>query len=192
MIKIIIQSMRQLVVWTVITGLAYPIAITVISQAVFKEKANGSILVSGTNNVGSSLLAQQFTGSNYFWPRPSSCTYTTLPSGASNLGPTSGQLKTNVLGNADSLRSAHGLDTNAPVPPELLFASGSGVDPHITPDGALFQVKRVAKSRGIEPEKLAKFVEGFVEQPQFGVFGEPRVNVLVMNLAMDREFPVKP
>lgn len=192
MIKLFIQSIRQLVVWTILTGLVYPVAITLVSQAAFKDKANGSILVSGTNDVGSSLLAQQFTGSNYFWPRPSSCTYTTLPSGASNLGPTSGALKTNVMGNADSLRSAHGLDTNASVPAELVFASGSGVDPHITPEGALFQVKRVAKSRGIEVEKLTKFVESFVEQPQFGIFGDARVNVLLMNLALDREFPVKP
>lgn len=191
MLKLIIQSIRQLVVWTLITGLAYPVAITIISQTAFKQKANGSILASGTNDVGSELLAQQFTGSNYFWPRPSSCTYTTLPSGASNLGPTSGTLKTNVQSNLDSLRAAHGLDSNAPVPAELIFASGSGVDPHITPEGALFQVKRVSTSRNLPESTLIEFVKGFIEQPQFGVFGEARVNVLKLNLALDKGIAVK-
>ena len=191
MIKLTLQSIRQLVLWTLLTGIAYPVLMTLVSQAAFKDQANGSIITSGTNDVGSQLLGQQFTGSNYFWSRPSSCTYTTLPSGASNLGPTSGTLKTNVQANLDNLRAAHGLDSNAPVPAELTFASGSGVDPHISPEGAVFQIKRVAKSRDISEEQLTQLVKSLMETPQFGVFGEARVNVLKLNLALDNQFPVK-
>lgn len=191
MIKLTLQSIRQIIVWTLITGLAYPVIITLISQAAFKDKASGSILISGTNEVGSALLAQQFTGSNYFWPRPSAGTYTTLPSSASNLGPTSGALKTNAQSNADSLRAAHGGDSNAPVPAELVFASGSGVDPHITPAAALYQVKRVAKARNLSEDQLMQLVNKLTELPQFGIFGEARVNVLQLNLALDREFTPK-
>jgi len=135
--------------------------------------------------VGSELLAQQFTGTNYFWPRPSACTYGTRPSGASNLGPTSGQLQTNVLNHAAALRTAHGLATNAPVPADLLFASGSGLDPHISPEAAHFQVARVAAARSLPVDRVAKLVDAFVEPPQFGFLGDPRVNVLKLNLALD-------
>lgn len=188
MIKLSLQSIRQLLVWTVLAGVIYPVAVTLVSQAAFKSQANGSILVEGTNQVGSSLLAQQFTGSNYFWPRPSAATYATVASGASNLGPTSGALKTNVQTKLDDLRAAHSLKADATVPAELVFTSGSGLDPDITPEGALFQVKRIATSRKVQPERLTELVQRLVQPRQFGVFGEDRVNVLSLNLTLDREF----
>ena len=116
MFKLIIQSVRQIIIWTVITGLVYPVVVTVIAQLAFRDRANGSLIVKGDAIAGSELLAQQFTGTNYFWPRPSSGSYATVPSGASNLGPTSGQLQTNVVNNLAALRAAHNLATNAPVP----------------------------------------------------------------------------
>ena len=185
MFKLTLQSIRQLAVWTVITGLLYPVVVTVIAQAAFRDRANGSLLTQNGQVTGSALLGQQFTGTNYFWSRPSACTYTTLPSSASNLGPTSGQLQTNVVSNLASLRAAHNLGTNDPVPADLLFASGSGVDPHISPAAARFQINRVAVSRSLPVAKVTALVEQFVEAPQYGFLGEPRVNVLKLNLALD-------
>jgi len=185
MLKLTLQSLRQMLVWTVLTGLVYPVVITVIAQTAFHDRANGSLIVQGGNIAGSELLGQQFQGTNYFWSRPSACAYTTLPSGASNLGPTSGQLQTNVMSNLATLRVAHNLGTNAPVPADLLFASGSGVDPQISPAAARFQVARVAASRSLPVAQVAALVEQFVEAPQFGFLGEPRVNVLKLNLALD-------
>ena len=185
MFKLILQSVRQILVWTVIAGVVYPVIVTVIAQLAFRDRANGSLIAKGDAIAGSELLGQQFTGTNYFWSRPSACTYTTLPSGASNLGPTSGQLQTNVLNNLAALRSAHNLATNAPVPADLLFASGSGVDPHISPEAARFQIARVAASRSLPVERITALVESLVEPPQYGFLGEARVNVLKLNLALD-------
>jgi K+-transporting ATPase ATPase C chain len=185
MFKLIFQSVRQLLVWTLLLGVLYPVVVTLLAEGVFRHQAEGSLLVQNGQVVGSELLGQQFTGAKYFWSRPSACTYTTLPSGASNLGPTSGQLQTNVMSNLAALRSAHGLATNAPVPADLLFASGSGVDPHISPEAARFQIARVAAARSLATNRVAALVEQFVEGPQFGFLGEPRVNVLKLNLALD-------
>jgi K+-transporting ATPase ATPase C chain len=185
MIKLTIQSLRHLVLWTVLTGLLYPLVITVIAQLAFPKQANGSLIERGTNIVGSSLLAQQFLGTNYFWPRPSSDTYGTVASGASNLGPTSGQQQTNVLNNLAAFRSGNNLATNAEVPGDMVYASGSGLDPHISPAAAQLQVDRVAAARGWKADKVQSLVAQYTEPPQLGILGEPRVNVLLLNLALD-------
>jgi K+-transporting ATPase ATPase C chain len=185
MIKLTIQSLRHLVLWTVLTGLLYPLVITVIAQLAFPKQANGSLVERGTNIIGSALLAQQFTGTNYFWPRPSSDTYGTVASGASNLGPTSGQQQTNVLNNLAAFRSGNNLATNATVPGDMIYASGSGLDPHISPEAAQLQVARVAAVRGWPTSKVEGLVAQYTETPQLGILGEPRVNVLLLNLALD-------
>ncbi len=125
------------------------------------------------------LLAQKFTGDKYFWPRPSACDYATVPSGASNLGPTSAALQSNVAARVALL------GTNAPA--DMLYASGSGLDPHISPEAARFQVKRVAAARTAEVAKVSALVERFIEPLQWGFLGEPRVNVLKLNLALDQQ-----
>jgi potassium-transporting ATPase KdpC subunit len=186
MLKLLIQSARQTILWTVITGMLYPLVITVIAQLAFHDQANGSLVTRDGKIIGSGLLAQQFQGSNYFWPRPSAATYATVPSGASNLGPTSGTLQTNVMNYAAALRSAHNLPTNVPVPADLVFTSASGVDPHISPEAARFQIARVAAARGMSEDRVKALVEQFIEPPQWGFLGEARVNVLLLNVALDQ------
>jgi K+-transporting ATPase ATPase C chain len=183
--KLLIQSVLLTIIFTVITGIVYPLAMTGIAQVAFKDKANGSLVVRNGEAVGSALLAQQFTGEKYFWPRPSAGSYATVPSGASNLGPTSQKVHDNVATNTAAFRAAHNLPADAPVPSDMVFTSGSGLDPHISPEAARFQVARVAKARGLPVEKVAGLVEKHVEPPQFGFLGEPRVNVLKLNLALE-------
>jgi K+-transporting ATPase ATPase C chain len=144
----------------------------------------------GGKLLGSEWMAQQFQGTKYFWPRPSAATYGTGATGlnassGSNLGPTSAQLQTNVRANAKALRDAHKLAADAPVPSDLVYASASGVDPHISPEAAEFQVARVAAARGMPVDQVRSLVEQHVEQPQLGFLGQARVNVLLLNLALD-------
>ena len=176
MTKLITQSIRQTILWSIVTGIVYPLAITVIAQFAFKDKAEGSLVLREGKIVGSALLAQQFVGTNYFWPRPSACTYGTGPSGivassGSNLGPTSGPLQTNVMNNAAAFISGNNLATNTVVPADMVFASASGLDPHISPDGARLQIARVAASRGLSEDKVKALVEKFIEPPQWGISG---------------------
>ena len=185
MIKLILQSIRQTLVWTLLTGVLYPIGITVIAQTVFRNQANGSLVQRDGKLVGSSLVAQQFQTDRYFWSRPSAGTYATVPSGASNLGPTSAQLQKNVDANLKTLRDAHKLPADAPVPADLVFTSASGLDPHISPEAARFQVARVAAARGLPVDRVAALVERHVEGPQWGFLGQSRVNVLQLNLDLD-------
>ena len=183
--KLVIQSLRHLILWTVVTGLVYPVVITVIAQLAFARPANGSLVERNGKLVGSALLAQQFQGTNYFWPRPSSATYATVPSGASNLGPTSGAQYTNVVNNLAAFRSGNNLATNADVPADMVYASGSGLDPDISPAAADLQVARVAAARGLSADKVRGLVAQYTQQPQLGFLGETRVNVLLLNLALD-------
>ena len=189
--KLIFQSVRQLILWTVITGAVYPLVVTVIAQAAFHNQANGSLVERDGKVVGSALLAQQFQTTNYFWPRPSACNYGTGPTGiapssGSNLGPTSGALQSNVLNNASSFISGNNLPTNTVLPPDIVFASASGLDPHISPETARLQIARVAAARGLSEDKVRQLVEQFVEPPQWGFLGEARVNVLLLNIALDQ------
>ena len=190
MIKLIIQSVKQTLLWTLVTGVAYSVVVTAIAQLMFKDQANGSLVVRDGKIVGSALLAQQFTGTNYFWPRPSACAYGTSASGivassGSNLGPTSGALQTNVMNNVAAFISGNNLPTNTVVPADMAFASASGLDPHISPEAARLQIARVAASRGIGDDKVKELVERFTEPPQWGFLGQSRVNVLLLNVALD-------
>jgi len=190
MIKLIVQSVKQTLLWSVVTGVVYTVAITAIAQVVFKDRANGSLVVRDGKIIGSAFLAQQFQGTNYFWPRPSACTYGTGPAGlvassGSNLGPTSAPLQTNVMNNVAAFITGNNLPTNTVVPADMAFASASGLDPHISPEAAQLQVARVAASRGVGEDKVKALVEKFTEPPQWGFLGQARVNVLLLNVALD-------
>jgi K+-transporting ATPase ATPase C chain len=190
MIKLIIQSVKQTLLWTLVTGVGYSLVVTAIAQLAFKDKANGSLVVRDGKILGSALLAQQFQGTNYFWPRPSACTYGTGPAGlvassGSNLGPTSGPLQTNVMNNVAAFISGNNLPTNTVVPADMAFASASGLDPHISPESARLQIARVASSRGVSEDKVKALVDQFTEPPQWGFLGQARVNVLLLNVALD-------
>jgi K+-transporting ATPase ATPase C chain len=191
MIKLILQSVKQLILWSVVTGAVYPLVVTVLCQVMFHDQANGSLVMRDGKLIGSALLAQQFQGSNYFWPRPSACTYGSSPGGivassGSNLGPTSGALQTNVMNNAAAFVSGNNLPTNTVVPVDMVFASASGLDPHISPESARLQTARVAAARGLSQDKVKELVEKFVEPPQWGFLGQSRVNVLLLNVALDQ------
>jgi potassium-transporting ATPase KdpC subunit len=176
-VKTILQSLRAYLILTLVAGVIYPVFITGIAQLCFQRQANGSRMVESGKLVGSDLLAQKFESPRYFWPRPSAADFATVPSGASNKGPTSADLKKAI----DDRRARFGAD--APV--DLLTASGSGLDPEISPQAARSQISRVAEARGISTQKLSKLIERATELPQFGLLGEPRVNVLRLNLALD-------
>lgn len=191
MIKLIIQSVRQTILWSIVAGVIYPVIITVIAQVAFHDQANGSLVQRDGKTIGSAFLAQQFQGTNYFWPRPSACGYGTGPSGivassGSNLGPTSAPLHTNVMNNIAAFISGNNLPTNTPVPADMIYASASGLDPHISPEAARLQIARVAASRGMSEDKVKALVDQFTEPPQWGFLGQARVNVLLLNVALDQ------
>jgi potassium-transporting ATPase KdpC subunit len=160
--KLLWQSIMLTIVFTVMTGVIYPLVITGISQVAFHDQANGSLLMRDGKVVGSELLAQQFTGDKYFWPRPSFGSYATVPSGASNLGPTSQALQSNVTANATAFRTGNKLAADAPVPADMVFTSASGLDPHISPEAARLQVARVAAARSMGADQVKALVEKFV------------------------------
>ncbi|HNY10862.1 MAG TPA: potassium-transporting ATPase subunit KdpC [Candidatus Wallbacteria bacterium] len=192
MLKDIITAIRILIVLTIITGLMYPMFITVSAKALFREKAAGSLIFYNDKEaLGSELIGQKFVSEKYFWPRPSAVDYN-LPSGGSNLGPTSASLVKAFNERKVYFLKAHGYETgetSVEVPQELLFASASGIDPHISPNGAKFQIGRVANARKfdiLKKKQLEKIVENLIEYPQFGFLGEPSVNVLRLNRALDK------
>jgi potassium-transporting ATPase KdpC subunit len=177
----------SLVVFTVVTGIAYPVVVTVIAQLVFPHQANGSLIVKDGKAVGSTLIGQPFDDPKYFRSRPSATSpfgYNAGASAGSNLSPTNADLIKTVQGRVDALRAADPGNT-APVPVDLVTASGSGLDPHISPAAALYQVGRVAKSRKVDEAIVRDLVAHYTESRLFGMLGEPRVNVLELNLALD-------
>jgi K+-transporting ATPase ATPase C chain len=176
--KTLSQSLCLYLVLTLLTGILYPLALTGLAQIFFPKQANGSRVFERGKLVGSGLLAQKFESPRYFWPRASATDFATVPSSASNQGPTSANLKKSI----DERRAKFGGD--APV--DLLTASGSGLDPHISPEAARRQIARVATARRLDPARLAELVSQTTENAQFGFLGEPRVNVLRLNLALDR------
>jgi potassium-transporting ATPase KdpC subunit len=187
--KTILPALRLFIILSILTGVLYPLAVTGLAQWWFPRQANGSLVSQGQTVVGSELLAQAFKNPRYFWPRPSAGNFATVPSGGSNYGPTSGALQKAIRDRASALRAAHELPTDAPVPPELLTASGSGLDPHISPEAARFELNRVARERGFDAKHTAQgaaLISRFTEAPQWGFLGQPRVNVLLLNLALDR------
>jgi potassium-transporting ATPase KdpC subunit len=179
----------SLAIFTVVTGLAYPAIVTVIAQLVFPHQANGSLIVKDGKPVGSSLIGQPFDDPRYFWGRPSATSpfgYNGGASGASNLSPTNADLIKAVQGRVAALRAADPENT-APVPVDLVTASGSGLDPHISPAAALYQVGRVARARKLQEAVVRDLVAKHTEGRQLGLFGEPRVSVLALNLALDAQ-----
>jgi len=184
----IVQAFRAFFILTVLTGIIYPFVMTLGAQFLFPFQANGSIIYRNGRVVGSDLIGQRFQSTMYFWPRPSIDNYNPLPSGASNLGPTNRTLRDSALARARRIRASNGLPPSAPVPDELLFGSASGVDPHISPESALLQVKRIARARGLDSTGTRAVIAliGRMTEPRlWGVLGEPRVNVLRLNLALD-------
>lgn len=174
---------------TVLTGLAYPLTVTGVAKALFPRQAEGSLVWRHGKPAGSELLAQAFTEARYFHPRPSAAGFASVPAGASNLGPTSGALRDAVAARAAALRRENGLPPETPLPPDLLTASGSGLDPHLSPAAAELQINRVATARHFNLEqraRLERLVRESIEPPQFGLLGNARVNVLKLNLEVDR------
>jgi K+-transporting ATPase ATPase C chain len=166
----------------------YPLVVFSLAQALFPHKANGSLVVDPNGAVrGSRLLGQQFTADKYFHSRPSSAGngYDATSSGGSNLGPTSQKLRDAIAQNLADYRTQNGLATNAPVPADAVTASGSGLDPHISLQNAEIQATRVAKARGLEMEKVRALIEQNTDRAGLGVFGEPGVNVVMLNRALD-------
>jgi K+-transporting ATPase ATPase C chain len=176
--KTILQSLRAYILLTLVTGIIYPLAITGIAQLCFPRQANGSRIIRNGQVIGSDLLTQKFELPRYFWPRPSAADFATVPSGASNKGPTSADLKKAI----DERRIKFGGE--API--DLLTASGSGLDPHISPEAARSQIPRIAAERNISLQEISELVDQMIEPPQLGFLGEPRVNVLRLNRALDQ------
>lgn len=174
---------------SLITGIIYPLGISGLAQVLFNKQANGSLIYNDKGQaVGSELLAQKFTSARYFWPRPSAVDFATIPSGASNLGPTSAVLKAAIADRSAALRQAHQLPAEAAVPAELVHGSGSGLDPHITVEAARFQLERICRERsldGLQKQALFQLVEQQVEPQTAGVLGARRINVLLLNLKLD-------
>jgi K+-transporting ATPase ATPase C chain len=180
---------RVFIVLTLLTGVLYPFAVTAIARLVFPYRAEGSPVVVHNKIVGSELIGQQFTNSRYFQPRPSAIAYNPLPSGGSNLSCTSLQLRDSVENRSRQFRNSNRLSRQTVVPPDMLFASASGLDPDISPEAARLQIGRVARERKFSKAQTAaldSLVERAILLPQMGFLGEPRVNVLRLNESLDR------
>jgi K+-transporting ATPase ATPase C chain len=185
--KVVRQSILMLAAMTMLCGAAYPLLVTGAAQLLFHDAANGSIIERGGKALGSELIGQPFTDPKYFWSRPSATApfaYNSAASSGSNQGPTNPALTDAAKQRIDALHAADP-DNAAPVPVDLVTTSGSGLDPHISPTAAQYQVARVAKARGIGEAKVTEMIERATEGRQFGILGEPRVNVLRLNLALD-------
>jgi potassium-transporting ATPase KdpC subunit len=186
--KLLLESIRIFIALTVLTGIAYVLAIAVIARLFFPYQAHGSLITADGKIIGSELIGQRFSILRYFQSRPSAIAYNPLPSGASNLSVTGLQLKDSVESRRRAFRISNGLADTAAVPPDMLCASASGLDPHISPDAARLQIERISRQRGFtarEKAALVSLVEHSIDKRQWGFLGEPRVNVLRINLALD-------
>ena len=193
----IVQALKtgglMLLAMTALTGLAYPLALTGLGQLLFDNQANGSLIERDGRTIGSELIGQNFFGApGYFWGRPSAAGngYDASASGGSNLGPTNQALLDRIEATIAALQAAHPERAGAEIPVDLVTASGSGLDPHISPAAAEYQTPRIARERGISDEQVRALVEGATDERTFGILGEPRVNVLKLNLALDEAAPM--
>lgn len=190
MLKYLRPAFVLLILLTLVTGLLYPLAMTGIGQALFPRQAHGSLIERDGRVIGSALIAQGFTSPQYFHPRPSAAGkdgYDAASSGGSNLAPTAKALVERVAGDAETYK---GRDGSAAVPMDAVTTSGSGLDPHVSPANALRQLPRVAAARGMEMAELKALVEAHTQRPGLGILGQPGVNVLTLNLALDKIKPV--
>jgi K+-transporting ATPase ATPase C chain len=186
-----VRALRVTLVLTVLTGLLYPGLVTVAAQVAFPRQAHGSLLISGGRLVGSALIGQSFSRPEYFHPRPSAAGekgYDASASSGSNLGPTSQKLADRVRASVAQYRQENGYD-DGPIPADAVTASASGLDPDISPENARIQSARVARARGVAVERVTAVVQRRIEKPWLRFVGEPRVNVLALNLDLDRELP---
>ena len=189
----ILPGLRIKLFMTVLLGVIYPLAMTGISQLLFPDKANGSLRTSGGKVIGSELIGQNFTRPEYFQPRPSAAGsdgYDPTASSGSNYGPTNQKLIDRVKASIDKFRKENP-DYKGALPADLVTASASGLDPHLSPDSAKAQAARVAKARGVSMEQVNELLARLTESPDLGLLGEPRVNVLMLNLELDARFPRK-
>jgi K+-transporting ATPase ATPase C chain len=180
-------ALAAVIIFTVLTGLLYPLAITVVARVVFPYQSAGSLIVRGGRAVGSALIGQPFDDPKYFWSRPSATApypYNAGASSGSNLGPTARALREAAARRIAALRRADPA-AGGPIPVDLVTASGSGLDPHISPAAAEYQVRRVARARGVDESAVRRLVQRFTQGRQLGILGEPRVNVLELNMALD-------
>jgi K+-transporting ATPase ATPase C chain len=187
--KTLVISLKIFLFFTVLTGIIYPLFVTGIAQVVFPYKANGSLIVKTNQVIGSELIGQQFDSTIYFSSRPSAVSYNPLPSGGSNYGLTNNKLKNLVDERRSHFSTINQLDSLSEIPSEMLFASASGLDPHISPQAAILQVDRVAKSRNFttaQKQKLQQCISLLTESPQLLCLGESRINVLMLNLETDK------
>jgi K+-transporting ATPase ATPase C chain len=191
--KQLIIAVRVTLVFAILTGVAYPLLVTGLAKAIFPHQSDGSLIQPGGKTIGSELIGQKFSRPEYFQGRPSAAGndgYDGLASGGSNLGPTNQALVDRVQGDVKKFRDANPGATG-PLPADLLTASGSGLDPDISPASAEIQIPRVAAARGMTADALRELVASHTEGRQFGILGEPRVNVLKLNLALDQSAPMK-
>lgn len=186
MISHLLPAFRLLAILTVLTGVAYPLVVTGLAQAAFPDRANGSLLRRGDQVVGSEWIGQAYDDPKWFWGRPSATSpaYNAAASSGSNQGPTSPALAEAVKARVAALRASDP-DNSEPIPVDLVSASASGLDPHVSPDGARWQAGRVARARGLPAARVLALVEEHVEGRTLGLLGEPRVNVLRLNLALE-------
>lgn len=182
----LITAVLMTLVTTVLLGIAYPLVVTALAQLLFHDKANGQLITQNGTVIGSRIIGQAFTTDGYFHSRPSAAGngYDAVNSGATNFGPTNQKFIDRVKMDSTTLKSEN---PNQPVPADLVTTSASGLDPHITPAAALFQVPRIARVRGLSEDRVRSLVQAHIEKRTWGFLGEPRVNVLELNLALDRE-----
>jgi K+-transporting ATPase ATPase C chain len=184
-----IIALKFLLVMALLTGIIYPLLMTGIAQLSYPSKANGSLIMKDGKVIGSELIGQKFDSAVYFSSRPSATDYNPIPSGASNFGPTSDTLRKQVMLRRQLFAKMNSISDESAIPKEMLFASASGLDPHVSPEACLLQVERISKARHFDnsqKQKLLQIIKGLTERPRFFCLGENRVNVLILNLELDK------